>query len=194
MSKKRNVNGTLKLRKVPLEQVLRLRRFRDLYLAGATPLQAALHAGYSPGYAKNKAGVLVDKAEDSIRDQCESLGVTKAVLAEVLVSHLNAQDVRWNPIEKEFEKVDDYVAQREAYDRLKEILEPKPPEVINHNVRIGVDAGNPKEATREGWLEKFGPNKRRQVGELVTAAGGLRPPLETESGAAGSGNQGEMGS
>ncbi|MCI0725028.1 MAG: terminase small subunit [Acidobacteria bacterium] len=144
--------------------VQRRRRFRQYYLDTGNALQSALAAGYSEVTAKTQNARMAAHVEETMRDQCDLLGVTKLLLVQTLLRHLRAKEPRWNAKKEKWDLFENVTAQRDAYDRLKAILEPEEPKVINLNMRIGVAVNEKrKNETPEEW-------QTRQATRIATVA------------------------
>jgi hypothetical protein len=132
-------------------------------------------------------------AEETLRDQCDFLGLTKLLLVQTLSKHLKAKIPKWNAKLERWDLFDDTLTQREAYDRLKAIIEPEEPRPVFGEIKVGV-AISSEVSTQEAWLER---NKGR-VSVTVEAIGtngsrDLRQSLETGSGTANGSDPGEVG-
>jgi hypothetical protein len=160
----------LKVRKRDWRDVQRRRRFRDFYLETGAAVESAIEAGYSQQTARTHAWRMAAAAEETLRDQCDHLGIDKLGLVTTLLRNLQATEPKWNSKTEKWDHFQNPTAQLAAYDRLKAILEPTPPKPKFSNVKVGV-AVSAKAATQEAFMER---NKGKIKGEgvqLIQAAG-----------------------
>jgi hypothetical protein len=187
-----------KRRRLDWREVQRKRRFRQFYLQTGNALQSALAAGYAEVTARTQSARLAAAAEETLRDQCDFLGLTKLVLIKTLAKHLQAKTPKWNAKTERWDLFEDTLAQREAYDRLKTIIEPEEPRFVNTSIKIGV-AVAAEDAKPEAWLER---NKDRiKAGVSVTVeqsgpsgSGNLRQTLASTGRPPNGSDNGEVGS
>lgn len=194
-----------KTRKRDWRDVQRRRRFRDFYLDSGNALESALAAGYSPITAKTHSWRMAAAAEETLRDQCDLVGIDKLGLVMLLKRHLCAKEPKWNPGTEKWDLFENTSAQLAAYDRLKEILEPFVPKAKNDSLKVGV-AVSAAASTQEAWMAR---NQDRIAGSAAGATvtvtveqsgsepgrrGSLRPSLGATAGPTVGSDNSEVGS
>lgn len=161
--------------------VQRRRRFRDFYLQTGNALDSALAAGYADITAKTHAHRMAAAAEETLRDQCDLLGLTKMVLAQTLRRALFAKEPKWNQKTESWDLFEDSATQLAAYDRLKAIIEPEVPKPQTGALKVGVRVAAAA-AEPSAWLER---NKDR-VSQVAKA--GVTVDVTIEPGGNGNGH------
>lgn len=133
--------------------VQRQRRFRSFYLETGNAYESAIAAGYSPVTAKTHAWRMAAAAEETLRDQCDLIGLTKLSLVLALKRALTAKEPKWNAKSEKWDLFENASVQLAAYDRLKEIIEPEVPKAKLENLKIGV-AVAAGAADPAAWMER----------------------------------------
>lgn len=171
-----------KLTKQDWRVTQRKRLFRQFYAETGNARESARAAGYSEQTAKTQSYKMAAEAQETLRDQCAMVGVTKLRLVIKLTKMLDAKTPRWNQSSEKWDYFDDAKTQLEAYDRFKELIEPEPPRVINHNLRIGVAIDEKdKNESPEDWEKRNAA--RRLIGSGTAQPLGESSP-QTSPGAA----------
>lgn len=174
-----------KTRKKDWRDVQRRRRFREFYLETGAAVDSALAAGYSPITAKTHAWRMAAAAEETLRDQCDLLGIDKLALIRCLQRSLIAKEPRWNSKAERWDLFENNAAQLNAYDRLKEILEPIVPKAKNSSIKVGV-AVSAAASTQEAWLER----NKGKVGQAQALGAGAVVTVTVEQSESGGANGG----
>ncbi len=193
-----------KTRKKDWKEVQRRRRFRQYYLDTSDAVQSALAAGYTQMTANTHAFRMAAACEETLRDQCDLLGLNHMALVLCLKRNLTAKEPRWNQKHERWDLFENPTAQIAAYDRLKDIIEPEVPKPQNSTkVGVAISAGA---ASQTAWLEQYGA--KAQAGAAITVTveqstgdhpgnGGnghrsVRPEVETTGRPTDGGDNGEV--
>jgi len=152
-------------------QIQRRKRFRKLYLQSSNALQSALAAGYSPTTAVTCSARWAAQISHSLQDEVEYAGYSKPALITKLITFLSAKQPKWNHATEKWDYFEDFGVQLAAWDRMKELIQPKEIEPPDPTMKIGVAID--QEDNREEW------EKRNRTRVVVTVQTGREP--ETRS-------------
>ncbi len=140
-----------RLRDIPhFEKDPRWPRFVKLLMQYQNARKAALDAGYSKTTAFAQSGSMADRVLNGLQAALWRQGMHVDRMAAKLVKLFDAREPKWNAGEKRWDYFENTTAQFNAYDRIKAVLEPAPPEKLEVDVLFGVKRDKGPE-TPEEW-------------------------------------------
>jgi len=156
------------------EKDARWPRFVQKLMELQNATEAARQAGYSEATAIARSSLMADRVLNGIKGALWRKGMAVDRMADKLIQLFDCEEPKWNMRGKKWDYFQNTGAQLAAFDRIKTVLEPAPPEKLQVDVLIGVkrDQARDKE-TAEEWQARNEARRKAatKIGQALLPAG-----------------------
>lgn len=179
--------------KVPFyEKDPRWPRFVELLMDYQNADRAAREAGYAPSTARVQSHMMAQRVLGGLKAALWRKGVAVDRMADKLVQLFDAKAPKWNADTKTWDTFENTDAQVAAYDRIKAVLEPAPPQRLEVDIRVGVQRDETRlSETPEQWEARNAGRRTRSV--ALDEGQALIALTDPDAPGAGNGHNGSNG-